>query len=80
MGNLLLQAILSGILLGMIYGLIGAGLNIIYGVMRVVNFAHGEFLMIAAYMVYWFSVLYKIDPLTRLLVIIPLFFLAGMIF
>ena len=79
MGSLLLNAIVSGILLGMIYGLIGAGLNIIYGVMRVVNFAHGEFLMIAAYMIYWFSVLYKIDPLSSLLIIIPLFFLAGMI-
>ncbi len=79
MRNLILQAILSGILLGMIYGLIGAGLNIIYGVMRVVNFAHGEFLMIAAYLVYWFSVLYNIDPLSSLLIIIPLFFLSGMI-
>lgn len=79
MGNLLLNACISGILLGMIYGLIGAGLNIIYGVMRVVNFAHGEFLMIAAYMIYWLSVLYKIDPLTSLLVVGPLFFLLGII-
>lgn len=79
MGNLLLNAIISGILLGMIYGLIGAGLNIIYGVMRVVNFAHGEFLMIAAYTIYWLSVLYKIDPLTSLLVIVPLFFVLGIL-
>lgn len=79
MGGLFLNACISGILLGMIYGLIGAGLNIIYGVMRVVNFAHGEFLMIAAYMIYWFSVLYRIDPLSSLLVVIPVFFLSGMI-
>ncbi len=79
MGILLINACISGILLGMIYGIIGAGLNIIYGVMRVVNFAHGEFLMIAAYAIYWLSVLYKVDPLTSLLIIIPLFFLSGIV-
>jgi len=79
MVNLLVQAVISGILLGTIYGLIGAGLNILYGVMRVVNFAHGEFLMVAAYATYWAGILYGIDPLKVLSILIPLFFILGLL-
>ena len=49
MGELALQALVNGIILGAIYGLIGIGLNVIFGVLRVVNFAHGEFLVLGAY-------------------------------
>ena len=79
MALLLIKAIISGMLVGMVYALIGAGLNIIYGVMRVVNFAHGDFLKLAAYITYWLSVLYGIDPLASLLIIIPLFFILGVV-
>jgi branched-chain amino acid transport system permease protein len=77
MTNLLIQAVISGLLLGIIYGLIGMGMNIIYGVMRVVNFAHGEFMMLAAYITYSLSRMYGINPLESLLFMLPLFFVIG---
>lgn len=61
----------------MVYSLIGAGLNMIYGVMRVVNFAHGQFLMIAAYMAYWFYKLFNVNPLISVELAAPVFFASG---
>jgi branched-chain amino acid transport system permease protein len=79
MVELLLTAIVSGVLVGMVYGLVGAGLNLIFGVMRVVNFAHGDFLMLAAFATYGLNVLFGIDPLVALGVIVPLFFGIGVV-
>lgn len=78
MQNLIIQAIISGILLGLIYGLIGMGMNIIYGVMRVVNFAHGEFMIIGSYMVFSMSRVFGINVLESLIIILPIFFLVGL--
>ena len=50
---LILQAIVSGLLLGGVYSLICAGLTLTFGVMRIINFAHGEFLMVAMYATYF---------------------------
>jgi branched-chain amino acid transport system permease protein len=77
MVELLVTAIVSGLLVGMVYGLVGAGLNLIFGVMRVVNFAHGEFLMLAAFATYWLNGLLGMDPLVSLSVVVPLFFGLG---
>jgi branched-chain amino acid transport system permease protein len=77
--NLLLESIISGFFLGMVYGMVGAGLNLIYGVMRVVNLAHGQFLMLAAFLTYWLGVIFDLDPLTSVIIVIPLFFTLGMI-
>ncbi len=44
-----LQLLINGVLLGGIYGLMSIGLNLVFGVVGIVNFAHGEFLMIAMY-------------------------------
>ena len=49
----LLQALVSGLLIGGIYALIALGLNIVFGTMRVVNFAQGTLLMAAMFMAYW---------------------------
>lgn len=57
-----LQLLVSGILLGGIYALAAMGLNLIFGVAKVVNFAHGEFLMIGMYAAYWFSKVLGINP------------------
>jgi branched-chain amino acid transport system permease protein len=71
------QLIVSTILLGGIYALIAVGLTLIFGVMRVVNFAHGEFLMLAMYVAFWAFSLLRSDPYLTLVVSLPLFFAAG---
>ena len=71
------QLIVSTILLGGIYALIAVGLTLIFGVMRVVNFAHGEFLMLAMYVAFWAFSLLHVDPYLTLVVSLPLFFVVG---
>src|SRR4030043_2489914 len=63
---LILDAILQGILMGLLFALVALGLTIIFGMMDIVNFAHGEFLMIGVHTAYWTSPLLHIDPLTPL--------------
>src|SRR5205823_13706550 len=67
----------STILLGGIYALIAVGLTLIFGIMRVVNFAHGEFLMLGMYAAFWAFHLWGLDPYVVLFVSIPLFFGIG---
>jgi len=57
------QVLVDGLITGAIYGLVAAGLSLIWGVMNVINFAHGEFLMVAMYTCYWIGVYTGIDPL-----------------
>ena len=53
--TLLIQLLISGLGMGFIFVLIAIGLTLIYGVMDVVNFAHGEFLMLAMYATFWLA-------------------------
>lgn len=71
------QLVVSTILLGGLYALIAVGLTLIFGVMRVVNFAHGEFLMLAMYAAFWAFTLLHFDPYLTLFVALPLFFAVG---
>jgi branched-chain amino acid transport system permease protein len=71
------QLVVSTILLGGIYALIATGLTLIFGVMRVVNFAHGEFLMLGMYLAFWAFSLLHTDPYLTLVVSLPLFFAIG---
>jgi len=64
--QLLLQTLLSGILIGLVYALVAVGLTLIFGVMDIVNFAHGEFLMLGMYAAFWGFALWKLDPLFTL--------------
>jgi branched-chain amino acid transport system permease protein len=73
----LLQLAINGLLLGGIYGLISIGLTLIFGVLEIINFAHGEFLMLGMYASYWLFTLYGIDPYVSLAIVIPLFFAIG---
>lgn len=66
-----LQVIISGILLGGIYSLISVGLSLLFGVLRIVNFAHGEFLMLSMFLGYWMYNLYQLDPYLSLLIVVP---------
>ena len=73
------QLVVSSLLLGGIYALIAVGLTLIFGVMRVVNFAHGEFLMLGMYLAFWAFTLWGLDPYVTLVVEVPLFFAAGLL-
>jgi len=73
----LAQLAVSTVLLGGIYALIAVGLTLIFGIMRVVNFAHGEFLMLGMYLAFWSFALLRLDPWFVLFVSIPLFFGIG---
>lgn len=75
----LAQAILSGILIGMIYALIAAGLSLIFGLMEIVNFAHGEFLMLAMFSSFWMWELWRLDPLASLPITAALMFGVGVL-
>jgi branched-chain amino acid transport system permease protein len=75
--DVLPQLVVSTILLGGLYALIAVGLTLIFGVMRVVNFAHGEFLMFAMYAAFWAFTLLHFDPYLTLFVSLPLFFAVG---
>lgn len=75
--QLLLQLILSGLGMGFIFALVAIGLTLIYGVMDVVNFAHGEFLMIAMYASYLSYRTWGLDPLVTLPFIAVAMFIFG---
>ena len=77
MSSLILPAILGGLTTGAIYALIALELTLIYGVLHIINFAHGSLLMLALYGVYFLHVLFGIDPYLAIPVIVPLFFLLG---
>ena len=62
----LIDALLQGILMGLLFALVALGLTVIFGVMDIVNFAHGEFLMLGMYTIYWINKLFGIDPLLAL--------------
>jgi len=77
--DLLLQGIVSGLLLGGVYGLVACGLSLIFGVLRIINFAHGAVMMLAMYTTYWLFALCGIDPYLSILITAPLFFIVGML-
>jgi branched-chain amino acid transport system permease protein len=70
-------AIVNGIVLGGLYGAIAIGLSLIFGVMRVINFAHGSFLMIGLFLPYWLWRLWGFTPYLSILVTAPVLFLLG---
>ena len=59
----LAQQLVNGVLIGLVYSLLAIGLTLIWGVMNVLNFAHGEFLMIGMFLSYWLYALAGVDPL-----------------
>lgn len=75
----IIQLLINGLLLGGIYALLSIGLTLIFGVLEVVNFAHGEFLMISMYLTFWLFNALGIDPYLSLVIIIPIFFLFGIV-
>ncbi|TYL45385.1 branched-chain amino acid ABC transporter permease [Nocardioides sp. BGMRC 2183] len=77
--SLLLQSLVLGVLLGGLYALLAAGLTLYFGVMRVVMIAHSAFLILAAYLAWFWTTETGIDPMVSLLWTVPLFFVTGVL-
>ncbi|MFZ4530637.1 MAG: ABC transporter permease subunit, partial [Alsobacter sp.] len=75
--NTFLNVLLSGLLLGGIYALVSLGLNLIFGVVRIVNFAQGEFIMIAMYATYACFFFFGMSPYVAIFIVAPGMFLFG---
>ncbi len=75
--EIILQTLVSGLLMGFIYALVAAGLSLIFGLMEIVNFAHGEFLMLSMYGAFWFYAAFGLDPLLSLPLCILMLFALG---
>ena len=73
----ILEDTINGILMGSIYGLTAMGLTIIFGVLKVINFAHGSMLMVGMYATYWAVTLTGAHPYMALFMVIPVMFLFG---
>ena len=76
-GPMVLQVAISGLLAGALYSMVALGLALIFGVMRVINIAHGTILMLGAYTTFWWFQLLGVNPYLSLLVSMPLMFLLG---
>ena len=75
--HLFVQTLILGVLVGGVYALMASGLTLIFGVMRVINVAHGAFLILGAYCTYWLFTLTGLDPLLSLVITVPLLFAIG---
>ena len=72
--EIILQTVMSGLLMGFIYALVAAGLSLIFGLMEIVNFAHGEFMMLAMFAAFWLYTLFGFDPLLSIPFAVALLF------
>ncbi len=74
-----IQSLVSGALVGALYGLAALGLSLVFGVLKILNVAHGELLMLGGYASFWLFRLLDIDPFVSLLVVIPLMLVIGIL-
>jgi branched-chain amino acid transport system permease protein len=79
MSQQLIQQLINGLLIGCVYALIAVGLTLIWGVMNIVNFAHGDFLMLSMYVSFWSYTLWGIDPVVAIPICAVLLFALGLL-
>jgi len=79
MADQLLQQVVNSLLIGSVYSLVAIGLTLIWGVMNIINFAHGDFLMIGMFISFWLYTLYGMDPLFSIPICAVGLFLLGML-
>ena len=77
--EILAQATVNGLLIGGVYALVSIGVTLIFGVVKIVNFAQGEFVMIGMYISFFLATYWGIDPLASLLVSMPVLFVIGVL-
>lgn len=75
----LMQIIVAGLMLGGVYALIAVGLNLIFGVVKVINFAHGELVLVGMYMTWWLSQTFGMNPYLSLIIVGPATFMIGVV-
>ena len=73
-----LQVIINGILLGGIYALLGVGMTMMFGIVKLTNLAHGEFIIIGAYLSTVLANAIGVDPILTIIITVPIMFLVGM--
>jgi branched-chain amino acid transport system permease protein len=73
------QAVVNGLLIGGIYALVSIGVSLIFGVVKIVNFAQGEFVMIGMYISFFLATSFGVDPLLSLAVSMPALFVIGVL-
>src|SRR6201995_2893691 len=75
----IVQAVINGLLIGGIYALVSIGVTLIFGVVKIVNFAQGEFVMLGMYISFYLASQFGIDPLLSLFVSMPVLFVLGVL-
>src|SRR6202030_3657108 len=77
--EILAQAVVHGVLIGGIYALVSIGVTLIFGVVKIVNFAQGEFVMIGMYVSFFLATYFGMDPLVSLVISMPVLFVMGVL-
>jgi branched-chain amino acid transport system permease protein len=77
--QIIAQTLVFGLFVGSNYGLAAVGLSLVFGVLRVLNVAHGELLMVGGYVTFWLFTLTGLDPLLSALVCAPVLFILGLV-
>lgn len=73
------QAVINGLILGGIYALVAGGLTLVFGVMGIINVAHGDMLMVSMFSAYYIVTLFGISPYIAILIVTPVMFVVGLL-
>jgi branched-chain amino acid transport system permease protein len=75
-----IQILILGLALGGVYALMSSGMTLIFGVMKIVNLAHAAFIILAAYISFWFFDKWNFDPIFSIFITMPVMFLIGVLY
>ena len=75
----ILNAAVSGVLIGSVYSLVAMGLSLIWGIMDIINFAQGDYMMLGAFITYWMLVLLGLDPMVSIIISFIVVFALGVL-